>query len=196
MWFWKAIFNLALLNGSFRFPYDNIVCRTKWDEDVDFQETINWHIDKAPHPPPHPPPPPPSPPPTPPTPHPHPHPHPPTPTPTPTPPPPLLPPPKPWSEPMLTRFTDAICGTRGRWVFTRTCHNFNAGLTIRSWWRHQMETFSALLAICAGNSLVPVTRNFYVFFDLRLNKGLSKQWWCWWFETPSPHYDVIVMYWK
>ena len=25
-----------------------------------------------------------------------------------------------------------------------------------SWWRHQMETFSALLAICAGNSLVPV----------------------------------------
>ena len=26
----------------------------------------------------------------------------------------------------------------------------------RSWWRHQMETFSALLAICAGNSPVPV----------------------------------------
>ena len=24
-----------------------------------------------------------------------------------------------------------------------------------TWWRHQMETFSALLAICAGNSLVP-----------------------------------------
>ena len=24
-----------------------------------------------------------------------------------------------------------------------------------SWWRHQMETFSALLAICAGNSPVP-----------------------------------------
>ena len=24
------------------------------------------------------------------------------------------------------------------------------------WWRHQMETFSALLAICAGNSPVPV----------------------------------------
>ena len=23
------------------------------------------------------------------------------------------------------------------------------------WWRHQMKTFSALLAICAGNSLVP-----------------------------------------
>ena len=26
----------------------------------------------------------------------------------------------------------------------------------RTWWRHQMETFSALLAICAGNSTVPV----------------------------------------
>ena len=46
-----------------------------------------------------------------------------------------------------------------------------------------METFSALLAICAGNSPVPgefpaqgtVTRNFDVFFDLRPNKLLSKQ---------------------
>ena len=27
---------------------------------------------------------------------------------------------------------------------------------IHTWWRHQMETFSALLAICAGNSPVPV----------------------------------------
>ena len=61
------------------------------------------------------------------------------------------------------------------------------------WWRHQMETFSALLAICAGNSPVsgefpaqrPVTRSFEVFFDLRLNKRLSKQWWGWWFETLS-----------
>ena len=28
----------------------------------------------------------------------------------------------------------------------------------KTWWRHQMETFSALLAICAGNS--PVTGEF------------------------------------
>ena len=28
---------------------------------------------------------------------------------------------------------------------------------LKSWWRHQMETFSALLALCAGNS--PVTVN-------------------------------------
>ena len=31
----------------------------------------------------------------------------------------------------------------------------------------------------------PVTRSFDVFFDLRPNKRLSKQWWGWWFETPS-----------
>ena len=62
-----------------------------------------------------------------------------------------------------------------------------------SWWRHQMETFSALLAICAGNSPVPgefptqrpVTRSFDVYFDLRPNKWLSKQSWGWWFETLS-----------
>ena len=63
----------------------------------------------------------------------------------------------------------------------------------QSWWRHQMGTFSALLALCAGNSPVtgefpserPVTRSFDVFFDLCLNKRLSKQSWGWWFETPS-----------
>ena len=62
-----------------------------------------------------------------------------------------------------------------------------------TWWRHQMETFFALLAICAGNSPVPVefpaqrpvTRSFDIFFDLCLNKRLSKQWWGWLFETPS-----------
>ena len=66
-------------------------------------------------------------------------------------------------------------------------------LYLAPWWRHQMEAFSALLAICAGNSPVPgefptqrpVTRRFYVFFDLRLNKRLSKQSWGWWFETLS-----------
>ena len=31
----------------------------------------------------------------------------------------------------------------------------------------------------------PVTRSFGVFFDLCLNKRLSKQPWGWWFETPS-----------
>ena len=39
----------------------------------------------------------------------------------------------------------------------------------------------------------PVTRSFDVYFDLRPNKRLSKQSLGWWFETLSPHYDVIVM---
>ena len=29
----------------------------------------------------------------------------------------------------------------------------------------------------------PVTRSFDIFFDLRLNKRLSKQWWGWWCKT-------------
>ena len=64
-----------------------------------------------------------------------------------------------------------------------------------------METFSALLAICAGNSPVtgefpaqrPVTQSFDVFFDLHLNNG--------WVNTGEAgdlrrhraHYDVTVM---
>ena len=63
----------------------------------------------------------------------------------------------------------------------------------RTWCRRQMETFSALLAICAGNSPVtgefpaqrPATRSFDVFFDRRMDKQLSKQSWGWWFDTPS-----------
>ena len=46
------------------------------------------------------------------------------------------------------------------------------------WWRHQMELFSALLPLCAGNLPVicelatqrPVMQSFDVFFYLLLNK--------------------------
>ena len=59
-------------------------------------------------------------------------------------------------------------------------------------WRHQMEIFSALLALCEGNSPVtvgfpsqrPMTQIFHIFIDLHLNKWLSKQSRRWWFETP------------
>ena len=64
-------------------------------------------------------------------------------------------------------------------------HNANSDVIkyVTMWWRHQMETFSALLPLCAGNS--PVTGvEFDVFFDLRLNKGLSKHSRRNWFETP------------
>ena len=51
-----------------------------------------------------------------------------------------------------------------------------------AWWHHHMETFSALLALCAGNSPVtgefplqrPVTRSFDVAFDLRLKKTVEQ----------------------
>ena len=58
-------------------------------------------------------------------------------------------------------------------------------------WRHQRETFSALLALWEGNPLVtsgfasqmPVTQTF--IFDLRPNIRLRKQSRRRWFETPS-----------
>ena len=83
-----------------------------------------------------------------------------------------------------------LCTLHGTNAFCIVCA---CGTVVPSWWRHQMETFSALLVICAGNSPVPgellaqrpVTRSFDVFFDLRLNKRLRKQWRGWWFETPS-----------
>ena len=64
-----------------------------------------------------------------------------------------------------------------------------------------METFSALLAICAGNSPVPgefpaqrpVTRSFDVFFDLRLNKRLSNNREAGDLRRYRAHYDVTVM---
>ena len=65
-----------------------------------------------------------------------------------------------------------------------------------------METFSALLALCAGNSPVtgefpsqrPVTLGFDVFFDrLGLNKRLSKHSWFGDVRHHRAHYNVIVM---
>ena len=57
------------------------------------------------------------------------------------------------------------------------------------WWHHQMETFSALLTLCAGYSQVtgefssqrPVTRSVDFFFVIC---ALNKQSWGWWFGTP------------
>ena len=54
-----------------------------------------------------------------------------------------------------------------------------------------METFSTLLTICAGNS--PETSDADdVFFDLHLNKRLSKQWRGWWLLCHCN--EIIVAY--
>ena len=65
-----------------------------------------------------------------------------------------------------------------------------------------METFSAQLAICAGNSPVPgefptqrpVTRSFDVFFDLRLNNGWENNGEAGDLRRYRAHYDVTVMH--
>ena len=42
-------------------------------------------------------------------------------------------------------------GARTWWIQLTNCSDNCLG-TVKAWWHHQMETFSALLAICAGNS--------------------------------------------
>ena len=57
-----------------------------------------------------------------------------------------------------------------------------------STWCCQMETFSALLALCEGKPLFsggfpsqrPVSQSFDIFFDVRVNKQSRR----WWFEMP------------
>ena len=81
-----------------------------------------------------------------------------------------------------------ILGKDGLYIETRHCSWCYSAWTQQlgdPWWRHQMETFSTLLANCAGNSPRPVTGSFDIFFDLCLNKRLSKHSWGWWFETLS-----------
>ena len=112
---------------------------------------------------------------------------------------------------------EAVCNTGGvlpylassrneysRYIIFLACINHAPSvvlLVLNMMTRHLMETFSPLLAICAGNSTVtgefpaqrPVTRSFDVFFDLRLNKRWSEQSWGWWLRRYRAHYDVIVM---
>ena len=65
-----------------------------------------------------------------------------------------------------------------------------------------METFSALLAICAGNSPVtvefpsqrPVTRSSDVSFDLRLNDAWVNNREAGDLRRHQVHYDVTVLY--
>ena len=89
-------------------------------------------------------------------------------------------------------------------VITPPCHNLDGGLiktplklgygcVIASHdglikWKHfpRYWPFVRGIHLSPVNSpQKPVTRSFDVFFDLRLNKRWSKQWWGWWFETLS-----------
>ena len=72
---------------------------------------------------------------------------------------------------------------------------------IYTWWRHQMETFSALLAICAGNSPVPGNSPHKVQWRGALMFSLICAWISGWVNNREAgdlrrnhaHYDIIVM---
>ena len=70
-------------------------------------------------------------------------------------------------------------------------------LLVDIWWRNQMETFSALLAICEGNPPVtsqrPVTRGFGIFFDLCPKKGWASNRDTSDLRRHCAHYDVTEM---
>ena len=111
-----------------------------------------------------------------------------------------------WSISTLRGFKKMIrpCHSSGHWCnsFMHVLSHTVKSLSLVLWWRHQMEIFSALLALCAGNSPV-------------LNSPRKGQWrgalmflWsaCAWINCwannreagdlrrHSAHYDVIVMW--
>ena len=54
-----------------------------------------------------------------------------------------------------------------------------------TWWRHQMETFSALLTICSGIHRLPMNSPHKGQWHGTLVFSLICAWINWWFETPS-----------
>ena len=56
---------------------------------------------------------------------------------------------------------------------------FLACSSVMAWWRHQMETFSALLALCAGNS--PVTSP----ATIHRTKPSDAELWCFLWSAPE-----------
>ena len=83
----------------------------------------------------------------------------------------------------------------GETMHCTPCYNW----VHNAWWRHQMETFSALLALCAGNS--PVTGEFPSQGQWRGALMLSLAWINGWLNNRKAgdlrrhrvHYDVSVM---
>ena len=95
------------------------------------------------------------------------------------------------------------------WFLPQNCYSciidyfetVSTALTSRSWWRHQMETFSALLAICARNSPVPVNSPHKGQWCGALMYSLICVWMHDWVNNRETgdlrryraHYDVILM---
>ena len=83
-----------------------------------------------------------------------------------------------------------------------TIYDCESSRILSSWWRHQMETLSALLVLCVGNSPVtgefpsqkPLTRSFDIFFDLRLKNRWANKRGAGDLRRHRAHYDVIEMF--
>ena len=77
--------------------------------------------------------------------------------------------------PMVSRHTSWCSGFLGLQfsILNRINRQRSFQKSMLTWWCHQMETFSALLALCAGNSPVtgefpsqrPMTQSFALFFE-------------------------------
>ena len=82
--------------------------------------------------------------------------------------------------------------SHGRWLHTMFCIMVSySSKSIHDdviKWKHFPRNWPFVRGIHRSGDFPtqrPVTCSFDVFFDLRLNKRLSKQPWGWWFETPS-----------
>ena len=69
------------------------------------------------------------------------------------------------------------CKVYETYVFAVEVRTWTNNHLSRTWWRHQMEAFSALLALCAGNS--PVTGEF------PHTKASDAELWCFLWSTPE-----------
>ena len=84
-------------------------------------------------------------------------------------------------------------GRRKAWLLFMMKYSLSMAWHISFMITSSNGNFSMLLTLCEGNSPVtgefptqrPVTWSFDVFFDLCLNKRLSKQSRCWRFQMPS-----------
>ena len=76
------------------------------------------------------------------------------------------------------------CQHHGLWITTLTCYAgwYHIGICTARFPNWPLQSQASQLTLSAW---CPVTQSFGVFFDLCLNKRLSRQSWGWWCETPS-----------
>ena len=102
------------------------------------------------------------------------------------------------------------CPVWASWVRRLSLIN-NASLLVLWKWSNMMTSsngniFRSTGPLCeefTGHRWIPLTKasdaEFDVFFDLHLNKQLSKQLWGWWFEMPScslwRHFNKLICHW-